>query len=154
MDPNEYHRLRRLLVILWAISLILAMVILWVGSTILNDATQKFAIGTESNKERIETISTKVDSLQEKISNLQINQAIGEKGDTGPQGPTGATGPKGDTGTQGPTGLQGPVGPMGPKGEDARQIEGCSLKVKALGTLSLSIGWRYVDTTVCMPLEQ
>ena len=151
MDPNEYHRLRRMLVISWAISLILAMVILWVGSSLLNDVTQKFTISNNSNVEHIQNIDNKVDELQEKIQTLQVQQIVGPKGDTGPQGPVGATGPKGDTGAQGATGLQGPAGPQGPKGEDARQIEGCSLKVSIL---SLSIGWRYVGQTVCMPLEQ
>ena len=45
----------------------------------------------------------------------------GDKGDPGPQGATGPQGPQGERGLQGPEGPMGPRGPIGPQGETGPQ---------------------------------
>lgn len=100
-------------------------------------------------KRQIAALQSRVNSLDQKISNVQSNTSngkVGPKGDrgdkgergergltgqTGPTGPRGDLGPRGPQGDRGLTGLTGSSGPAGPKGDKG---DAGGVKIVTLGT--------------------
>ena len=91
MDPSEYARLRRLIVISWTISLIFGMIVLYLGSREL--ATVKNAVDIQQAS--LNSSSIKVDKLIERVNDINSQEFKSQlKGDKGEVGDKGDTGPK------------------------------------------------------------
>lgn len=163
MDPNEYVRLRRLIVISWTVSLILGMIILYFGSKELSNV--KNAVSVQGST--LNSNSLKVDKLIEEMNKINSSefqtQLKGSKGDKGNAGTNGKNGSDGKNAISNNTIIEkqsvkqvpvkGDKGDKGDKGKDARQIELCKLTGHLLQSIPINIGWRYVGSTVCMKIE-
>ena len=79
------------------------------------DKTMSFELVSHSHQEETDNEGViTIESLE-----IEMELAIGtkgDKGDKGDPGPQGAAGPQGEPGPQGERGLQGPEGPIGPRG--------------------------------------
>lgn len=101
MDDPEYKRLKRFIVVSWALLLAIICALVFWGTV------------------QIKNLKSVVENRPQIIQQKGIDGANGSS-IIGPSGPTGATGMQGELGVQGIQGVQGipgEVGPQGPQGD-------------------------------------
>ncbi len=145
MDDKEYRRLKKLLVISWA--LLMAMLVFFVfwGSYQLKNLRSQVT----AQDSAIKTVKSAPGPQGDKgLDGLSVVGPRGIQGLQGEKGDQGVAGVQGQPGVsiQGPAGPTGPVGPQGRPGKNGREIILCMTEEGNLGQM-------YTGDKVCVQVE-